>query len=110
MIGYPNAIPSLSMPRPNRTAPKPQPIPNNANTARSSAGEVAYTEKIFGTSTRITIQFKRNMPSNERVAQVCSHDQLLTIVIGRTKVLWRRGCQEHQQDRETAAYLLARFL
>jgi hypothetical protein len=27
-------------------------MPNNANTARSFAGEVAYTEKIFGTSTR----------------------------------------------------------
>src|SRR5690348_9603705 len=86
MMGYPNAIPSLSIPRPNRTAPRPQPRPNKPSTIRSFVGEVAYTAKIRGTSRRMMIQFKTNMPSREKVAQVCSHDQPSAIIMGQMKL------------------------
>ena len=35
---------------------------------------------------RVMIQLKTSIPKSEKVAQVCSHDQRRTSVMGRTKV------------------------
>ena len=86
MMGYPRARPSRSIPRPNRTAPIPQPSPKRARIARSFTGDAEYTAKISGTSRSVMTQLKTNMPSREKVAQVCSHDHCRTIVMGSTNV------------------------
>jgi hypothetical protein len=54
------------------------------------------------------IQLKTNMPSSENVAQVCSHDQFLTSVMGSTKVPWSKPASS--TSRKPATKVMGVFL
>ncbi len=109
MVGYPRAIPSFSIPRPNRTAPTPQPIPNKASTARSCLGEATYTKKIFGTSRRTMIQFRKNMPSTRRWSRCAPTTTLSPSSWEERKFLAEGLPGAPAESREIAAYLSAQF-